>query len=134
MGLKIKIFSPGKIKEAWLQSALKEYEKRLTGTLSIEWNFQTYPDSTPYICLDPNGKHFSSEEFSHFIFKQLEKEGSRLSFVIGGPEGLPKEVLEKGSHCISFSKMTFTHQQARLLLLEQLYRSIQIRKGSPYHK
>ncbi len=134
MGLKIKIFSPGKVKEAWLQNALDEYEKRLSGTCVIEWNFQTLPEKGPYICLDPKGDSLSSPEFSRFLYNQLEHWGSRLTFVIGGPEGLPQKILEKASYILSFSKMTFTHQQVRLLLIEQIYRGIQIRKRSPYHK
>lgn len=134
MGLKIKIFSPGKIKEAWLERALGEYEKRLTKEISIEWNLQALPDTPPYICLDPHGKQLTSEEFSTFLYQELEKGGSRLTFVIGGPDGLPPSLIEKASHTLSFSKMTFTHQQARLILLEQIYRAVQIRNKTPYHR
>jgi 23S rRNA (pseudouridine1915-N3)-methyltransferase len=61
--------------------------------------------------------------------------GSRLAFVIGGAEGLPASI--KGSRQYEFwslSKLTFTHQWARVLLTEQLYRATEIRKGSGYHK
>lgn len=132
--LKIKIFSPGKTKESWLLEALAEYEKRLTGSIVIEWDHSDKEPDTPYICLDPEGKLLSSEDFSKFLFKAWEQGGSRLSIVIGGPEGLSSEILKKASSIISLSKLTFTHQITRLVLLEQVYRALQIQKGSPYHK
>ena len=134
MGLKIKIFSPGKIKEPWLKEALHEYEKRLTGTISIEWDFTNLPKDTPFICLDPKGKMLTSPEFSTFLYKEFEKMGSRLCFVIGEAEGLSRNLLEKASYIISLSKMTLTHQNSRLFLLEQIYRATEIEKGSHYHK
>lgn len=134
MGLKIKIFSPGKTKEPWLQEALAEYEKRLTGAVVIKWDHQNINAEEPYICLDPNGIQRTSPDFSDFLYREFEKQGSRLTFVIGGPDGLPSNILKRASHSISFSKMTFTHQHVRLLLLEQIYRAVQIHKGTHYHK
>jgi len=134
LGLKIKIVSPGKTKEPWLQTALSEYEKRLTGAVTIEWNHQSFHGEGSYICLDPNGRQQTSPDFSDFLYREFERMGSRLTFVIGGPDGLPLNVLNKASHSISFSKMTFTHQHIRLLLLEQIYRAVQIHKGTRYHK
>jgi len=134
LGLKIKIVSPGKTKEPWLQTALSEYEKRLTGAVAIEWNHQSFHGEGSYICLDPNGRQQTSPDFSDFLYREFERMGSRLTFVIGGPDGIPLNVLNKASHSISFSKMTFTHQHVRLLLLEQIYRAVQIRKGTHYHK
>ena len=134
--LKIKIFSPGKTKESWLIAALSEYEKRLSKELSIEWipSFEGLKRVPRFICLDPQGTMFSSPEFSKFLYHHFEKEGARLHFVIGESEGIPQEILSKASHKISFSKLTFTHQMARLILLEQLYRAVQIEKGTAYHK
>ncbi|MCB1107387.1 MAG: 23S rRNA (pseudouridine(1915)-N(3))-methyltransferase RlmH [Chlamydiia bacterium] len=133
MGLKIKIFSPGKTKEKWLQEGLAEYEKRLGG-IEIEWDYKTLPQKAPFICLDPRGKSYSSTTFSEFLYKEFEKEGSRLTFVIGDADGLPSHLLEKASHVITLSKLTFTHQLARLILLEQIYRATQIYHNTPYHK
>ena len=56
-----------------------------------------------------------------------------MTFVIGGPEGLPP-VLKKGRTMISLSKMTFTHQLVRLILMEQIYRAFAIANRLPYHK
>ena len=87
------------------------------------------------ICLDPAGTVHSSESFSHKLFHWWELGGCRLSFVIGGAEGLPSELKKIGKNqIISLSSMTFTHQLARLFLSEQIYRATEIRKGSAYHK
>ena len=63
----------------------------------------------------------------------MERGGSRLSFIIGGAEGLPAEVRADAT-LVSLSRLTFTHQMARLVLAEQIYRATEIRKGSGYHK
>lgn len=139
---RVKIFSIGKTKESWLIEAVEEYEKRLTSHLEIEWilakdtkQLQALLDKeNSFIALTPTAKQFTSEEFAEQIYFWLEKFGSRLSFVIGGAEGLSKELLNKASDSISFSKLTFTHQMTRLLLVEQIYRASEIQKGSHYHK
>lgn len=136
----ITLYSIGKTKENWLQQACNEYIKRLTPYSKIHLEFfqkdiQLVKAVTneEIICLDPLGKEFTSNEFSIFLMKALENSGARLGFVIGGPEGLPS-VLKENHPLISLSKMTFTHQCTRLILLEQIYRSFEISKGSPYHK
>ncbi|WP_420420946.1 23S rRNA (pseudouridine(1915)-N(3))-methyltransferase RlmH [Simkania sp.] len=135
--IKIKIYTVGKTKKNWLEVALAEYHKRLTGEMTIEWVIAKElqpPKENSYICLDPQGKQYSSPEFASFLEKESIQAGAKLTFVIGGPEGIPEEMRAKASHLISFSKLTFTHQIARLILLEQLYRSVQIQRGTKYHK
>lgn len=135
---KLKIFSIGKTKEAWLKEATYEYSKRLEPILSIEWILAKddpqlisfLAKESSYIALDPKGKMFTSEEFSTWLIQQE----SRLSFVIGGAEGLPPQVAERAQAKISLSKLTFTHQLTRLILVEQIYRAFEIDKGSQYHK
>lgn len=138
--VKIKIFSPGKTKESWLQEALQEYIKRLQQVAEIEWILpKKESDLVPlvtkekrWIALDPQGKEFTSEQFSRFVFQELETNGATISFVIGGAEGLPPALRKEP--LISLSRLTFTHQAARLILLEQIYRAFEIDKGSNYHK
>lgn len=94
--------------------------------------------------LDPQGQTLDSEEFADRLYDWLEEGGSRITFVIGGAEGLPAELRAEGyqggrgsgrkKHFISLSAMTFTHQWARTILIEQIYRASEIRKGSGYHK
>jgi len=139
--LKAKILSVGKTKEAWLDAALEEYTKRLAPSLQLEtvWarnNEQLLSlakEAGSLLALDPQGKEYESLEFSRFLFQQFEKQGSRLTFVIGGPEGLPAEI-KRTAPLISLSRLTFTHQITRLVLVEQIYRAIEIERGSPYHK
>lgn len=79
----------------------------------------------------------NSQAFSEFVFSKLEEGGSRLTFVIGGAEGLPPGLKNKppqGGAKLSLSNMTFTHLWARALLAEQIYRASEIRRGSKYHK
>lgn len=138
---KIRIFSIGKTKEAWLETAMREYIKRLQFTASIEFIWAKNNDhlmsllekEEKIICLDSSGLMLDSEKFSSYLIKQLQANGTRLSFVIGGAEGLPQPLKKNGS-LISFSLMTFTHQMIRLILIEQIYRALEIDKGSSYHK
>ena len=138
--LKVKILSIGKTKEKWLEDALQEYLKRLSPVLSIEFLlFKTNEQlesqvekEMNVICLDPQGKMTTSEEFASIFLSSLEKGGSKIAFVIGGPEGLPSSLKQKPS--LGLSKMTFTHQICRLILVEQIYRAIEMKKGSKYHK
>lgn len=139
--LKLKILSIGKTKEKWLDEAVNEYVKRLKPSVQIEclWakdNSQLIEwaqKENSYLCLDPTGRLFTSEELAHFLSQQWEKNGSRLTLIIGGAEGLPLELKQKGL-LISLSPLTFTHQITRLVLIEQIYRTIEIQKGSHYHK
>jgi 23S rRNA (pseudouridine1915-N3)-methyltransferase len=69
------------------------------------------------------------------MYEWLDRGGSRLSFVIGGAEGLPSELKNTQKlSLLSLSALTFTHQFARIILMEQIYRASEIRKGSAYHK
>lgn len=139
--LKLKIFSIGKTKEKWLNEAFNEYIKRLKPFVQIDclWAkdspqlVEWAQKESSYLCLDPAGHTFTSEGFSQFLFQQWEREGSRLNLMIGGAEGLPPELKQKGI-LISLSPLTFTHQITRLVLIEQIYRAIEIKKGSHYHK
>lgn len=139
---KISIYSPGKNQEGWLQDALPTYEKRLTPYAEIQWHFPKddaqleilLSKQTFFYALDPNGISFSSEQFSQFLMSEGEKRGSRLHFVIGGAEGLTAQVKSRATRLISLSPLTFTHQIARLILLEQLYRAFTIYHRLPYHK
>lgn len=140
--IKIKIFTVGKKPDPWVQQGLTMYTERLKGSLVIDWTYAKddgvltrYLSKEPqFVCLDPQGKPLSSTRFSAFLLDELEKNGSKVVFVIGGASGLTKQIIEQASYLISLSTLTFTHQLAKLVLIEQLYRGIQIIKGSPYHK
>ena len=163
MGMKINIRIVGrKSSEPWLEEGVEMYEKRLRPS-NVEVDTTWHKDNAALmrgidmdrsknhkvICLDPLGTQQTSEKFTENAYQWLDEGGSRLSFVIGGAEGLPAELkypsyssLKKGSKkknndlpiLISLSALTFTHQFARLLLIEQIYRATEIKKGSGYHK
>jgi 23S rRNA (pseudouridine1915-N3)-methyltransferase len=129
--------------EAFVTEGCNEYEKRLTPVMKVNTNFLKSDDALveaaksskgTIFALDENGTEYTSREFSAFVYKGLEDGGASLTFIIGGFSGLPVEIKNGGYKLISLSKMTWTHQMARLLLMEQLYRAMEIRKGSGYHK
>jgi 23S rRNA (pseudouridine1915-N3)-methyltransferase len=137
---KVKIFSIGKSKEPWLKEALTEYEKRLSRQIEIEWCFakddtQLLEKATPpLIVLDVEGEQTDSPGLAKKLGALFQANGSRLNFLIGGAEGIPKKILEQSVWVWSLSQLTFTHQMTRLILLEQLYRAVQIEAGTSYHK
>lgn len=86
------------------------------------------------VALDRTGRQVGSEGFAA-LFQQWQDQNRRTaSFVIGGSLGLSREVLSAADLVLSLSQMTFTHEMARLLLLEQVYRAFTILAGSKYHK
>lgn len=134
---KVKVLTIGRCKEKWLAEALAEYEKRLKGKLSLEWflakdtvQLKQWACMESFIALDPKGELLTSEQWS----EKMVKLGLRLNFVIGGAEGLPKELIQEAQFRWSLSPLIFTHQITRLILVEQLYRAIEIERGSQYHK
>lgn len=139
--IKIRILSPGKVKEEWLKEAISEYLKRMSNYASVDLLFtkdekefyKLLEQEKNLILLDPLGKEMTSENFSSYFFKRVEIGGSNISFAIGGPEGFSREFI-KDKPLLSLSKMTFTHQMVRLILMEQLFRAFEIEKGSEYHK
>lgn len=158
--MKITIIAVGKIKEKYLTAGIAEFTKRLTPycRLSIlELDEERMPDNpspaekakvldkegerirkhikddTHCILLDVAGKQASSEELSEKLDKLAVNGKSDITFVIGGAFGLSPEVVKAANERLSFSKMTFTHQMIRLLLVEQIYRAFRISRGEPYH-
>lgn len=87
------------------------------------------PERAYVVLLDSGGRTFDSVEFSRWL-EDRRQEGRDLCFVVGGPRGLD---LERTDLRLSFGPMTFPHQLARVMLLEQLYRANKIVAGEPYH-
>lgn len=86
------------------------------------------------ITMEIKGKQFSSEEFAQKI-EEITNEGTQeIVFVIGSSCGIGKNVSDRANLKMSMSKMTFLHQFARLILVEQIYRAFKIIKGETYHK
>ena len=86
------------------------------------------------IALDIAGKQLSSPELADKLSYYMLNGRSRLVFVIGGSNGLNDSVLHRADFRLSFSKLTFSHQIFRIMLLEQIYRAFKIMNNEPYHK
>lgn len=158
--MRITVVTAGKIKEKYLTDGIAEFTKRLTPYVKLniveineermmdnssvadkeqtlrregERLLRQVPAGSYLIVLDVYGQNMSSEELA----KKLDELGvqgkSSVTFLIGGAFGLSAEVRQAADLKLSFSRMTFTHQMVRLLLVEQLYRACKINKGEKYH-
>ena len=86
------------------------------------------------IALDSEGESIDSIKFSNLINSSETYINKEIVFVIGGSEGLDKNIIARADKVLSFSKLTFQHQIVRLLLIEQIYRAKKIQENHPYHK
>jgi len=132
----------GKIRRDWIQDGIDLYLKRLPGFTITELRDSTpekeaeaiqaalRPDET-MVALMEQGETLTSIRFSQRL-GQLGNE--RIAFVIGGADGLTPTLKAKARWQLSLSPMTFPHELARLMLIEQLFRAQAIRQGSPYHR
>jgi 23S rRNA (pseudouridine1915-N3)-methyltransferase len=88
-----------------------------------------------YVCaLDRKGKNQSSQEFALFFQSLQNQSKKQITFVIGGPLGLSDMVLKRANSIVSLSKMTFAHELSAIIILEQIYRTMNILHGGKYHK
>jgi 23S rRNA (pseudouridine1915-N3)-methyltransferase len=137
-GVKIVFCFTGKTFLGPLRECVDDYKKRISRYAPVEIiegkHLRVQPREGRHIVLSPGGKSLSSEEFAHFIEKNLNSGTKNLYFYIGGPDGLDTGIMEKADLNLSFSLMTFNHQIIRVMLLEQVYRAFTIIRGEPYHK
>ena len=156
--MNIKVIALGKIKEKFLKEGIDEFLKRLTPYTSLEIieipaleikdeNLtcrileeegqkilgHVKPQSF-LITMEIKGKMFSSEEFAQKIEELTNTGISEIIFVIGSSHGISPTVSARANLKMSMSKMTFLHQFARLILVEQIYRAFKIIRGETYHK
>lgn len=149
----------GKLKEAYLRDASKEYIKRMGGKLTVteltpeklsdnpsqkeidtalkaeaKKITEKIPKGSAVYTLCIEGKQLSSEELSGELESLALSGISTAVFIIGSSYGLSDEVKALSKRRLSMSKMTFPHQIARIMLFEQLYRAGQISLGTKYHK
>ena len=137
-----KIITIGKIKKKWINEGIEMYLKRLPGLeiIEIKDNKQTREEhmikeiikkNEILVTLNENGQSFTSKQLAA---KLLNSHNQNIIFVIGGASGLPPSLNSSASWQLSLSPLTFPHEIARLLLIEQLYRAKNISQGGPYHK
>ena len=149
------IICVGKIKEAYLQTAIADYVTRLSKYVKIDI-IEVPEDNSPQtekriekegemllkrissnsciVALDLHGKEISSEKLAEYISNRAVSGCSDFSFVIGGSDGISKAITSKADMRLCLSPMTFTHQMIRLIIAEQLYRAMKINNGEQYHK
>ena len=137
-----KVIAIGKIKRKWIQEGIEMYLKRLPGlkVIEIKDNHQAKEEhmikeiinkNDILVTLNENGQSFTSKQLAT---KLLNSHNQNIIFVIGGPSGLSPSLNNSASWQLSLSPLTFPHEIARLLLIEQLYRAKTITQGGPYHK
>lgn len=138
----IRLVCIGKVKEPYLRDGIAEYVKRLRPYCKLEVvelpdegmekeakRLERYLGPDTFI-LDATGQEMESKEFSDFVKRHSLRP---LTFIIGSAQGVD-ETIKKKAKLISLSKMTFTHEMARLILLEQVYRAELMARNHPYHK
>jgi 23S rRNA (pseudouridine1915-N3)-methyltransferase len=92
-------------------------------------------NQSSFVCLlDVKGRQISSHELAGELERWQKAAHKEVAFVIGGPDGVSDEVAHRANTVLSLSFLTFTHEMARVVLLEQLYRAFTIIKGYPYQK
>ena len=158
--MKFTFLTIGKIKEKWMRQGIDEYLKRLSPIAKVEIlspDEEKMPenpspalkekvmekegekllkylkDEVFLILLDLKGKPVTSEELADILRKKMVSGTSHFFFMIGGPYGNGENIRKRANLKISISAMTFTHQMARLILAEQVYRAMKIIRHEPYH-
>ncbi len=154
--MKITLLLVGKTTDSRLISLIEDYRKRLlhyapfelvvlpdlktTKSLSEEQiktaegeailRFVT--PSMDVVLLDEHGREFRSVEYAEWLQKKMGS-GKDLTLIIGGPYGFSKAVYQRADGKVSLSRMTFSHQMIRIMVIEQIYRAMTILRGEPYH-
>jgi 23S rRNA (pseudouridine1915-N3)-methyltransferase len=153
--MRVTVACVGRLKEAHWRGAAEEYVKRLRPYVTLEWAevpdrdisrdegsarssegdslLRVLPAGAYTVALDEHGTERSSEELAAWLDDLAVRGTSHVAFMLGGSAGLDPRVLAAASERMSLSRMTFPHQLARVLLLEQLYRACRISRGEPYH-
>ena len=158
--MKISVISVGKVKGSLLLS-VEEYSKMIgkyTDIEIIEIKEELIPqkasaaqidsalakegeailkrigDKDYVYVLSPNGKQFTSQEFSAHLINAFEAGQSRVTFIIGSSHGISDNVYRRAQTKLGFGQMTFPHQLFRVMLLEQIFRAFKIHNNETYHK
>ncbi len=155
--MRIQIIAVGERMPGWVQQGYQEYIKRIASGITISLTeisaekrgkssntqtilvkeaqrmLQAVAKNHYVIALDKGGQSCSTEMLADKI-RGWQQDGTNISFLIGGPEGMTAELLQKAQTKMSFSAMTFPHPIIRVMLAEQLYRAYSIINNHPYHK
>ena len=116
-----------------LKNKNQKSEKKLIQKSESNLILKNIKNNDLVILLDEKGKEFSTKDFSKFIFDKMMNRTKNIVFIIGGAYGFSSEFKKKFKLKIALSKLTFSHDMARLFFSEQLYRSLTIINNIPYH-
>ena len=131
---RLSINAIGKIKKSWIREGINQYKKRMPDLIINEcksFNLDNIHFNNIIISLSEEGKSFSSIDLTSLL---LNFKNKKIHFLIGDTDGIPPDIKEKSHLLLSLSPLTFPHELARLILLEQIYRAISISNNSPYHR
>ncbi len=137
---KITLISVGSLPKGPFSVLMAEFAIRLKKFAAVEYLtiktdarlVEAIPKDNFVIVLEATGKQFTSETLAAKLQTWID-EGQKLTFVIGGPHGVPQTLKDKADLLLSLSPLTTTHDLAHVFLLEQLYRAFTIAKGMTYH-
>jgi len=127
----------------WIAVGLEDLRQKYTASLSPDQILQSErrliekkidPHRRPLVVLHASGKMLTSGQFARWLKKQMEGTSSGVDFLIGGPYGLDREFLKRASSVLSLTPLTLTHEHARLLLIEAIYRSATLWHNVKYSK
>ena len=135
------VVAVGRMRDAALRATADEYAKRVRRYTHLEERevkdearlIGAIPESARLVALSREGEPWTSRDLSLWT-AIWDQEGREVMLAIGGADGLPGPVLERAERVWSLSAMTFPHELARVIVLEQLYRAFTIRRGEPYHR
>lgn len=153
--MRLRLIWTGKTRDAHLKALTDDYLKRLSHFVRCEisefrespgWEKKAGIDKDSKrisdglrqgavnVLLDPEGAEWSSEQLAEQIKRWQDGGTKELTFIVGGPNGVSPELTSRVSKRWSLSRLTLTHEMARVVLLEQLYRAYTIIHGLPYQK
>ena len=131
---RLSINAIGKIKKNWIREGINQYKKRMPDLIineSKSFNIDNIRVNNITICLTEEGQSFNSIELTSLL---LNFKNKKINFLIGDADGIPSDIKDKSNLLLSLSPLTFPHELARLILIEQIYRAISISNNSPYHR
>ena len=131
---RLSINAIGKIKKNWIREGINQYKKRMPDLIINEtksFNIDNIRVNNIIICLTEEGQSFNSIELTSLL---LNFKNKKIIFLIGDADGIPSDIKDKSNLLLSLSPLTFPHELARLILIEQIYRAVSISNNSPYHR
>jgi 23S rRNA (pseudouridine1915-N3)-methyltransferase len=135
------VVAVGRIRNAALRTACDDYLSRLRHYTRVDERevkdearlSEVITGEARLVALSRAGESWTSAELAQRTAR-WDQEGREVAFAIGGTAGLPRAMVERAEAVWSLSALTFPHELARVLVLEQLYRAFTIRRGEPYHR